>query len=1210
MSITVLSMSMLMVPLTVGAAAQAGDLIKMDGLSSVYYLGADGKRYVFPNEATYFSWYSDFSGVVTVPQSELESYPLGANVTMRAGTKLVKITTNPKVYAVEPGGNLRPIPDETTAAALWGANWNQRIVDVPDAFFTNYTTLTNEVSATAYPAGSLVKYGTGADTYYIDADGMARKIADEAAFMANGFSWDNVVTSTLTMPTAGADITGAETGISDTSEGAGGVAGAGTGLTVALSSATPAAGNIPAGSPNEFLKLSFTAAADGAVNVNSITLTSYNLGTPTYVDSVTFFDEGGLKVGNAKNMNSDGVAVFNFATPFNVPAGTTKTLLVKATIEAGQTSGNFALGVKAVSDIVTNGAVVSGSFPVIGNTKAVVSATIGTVALSNPGLTDVSVEFGEDDVLLASFDLTTANENILWETARFKNGGTNSDSIVSNLRLMINDDEAATAAGLSDKYVTFNLDSFVMNKGETYNVEVYGDIGTTRVLDTVDLYVYDNIDFSFVGQKYGYGVQMTNTLLAAAASGIVATLAAGDFTIDMDKVATPAKDVRAGDNDVVLATMKLTSNGENATLTQMNGSSDNFIITGTGLECNEIENTELRDVDTGVVYDVTVASGTASWTCALTMTDEISFVKGVTRTFQVRTDLKSSTEDSVNYISGDDTLKVTLKSGAISSYLTGDTSDASITNITPSSVTGSIATVKASALTWEVTALTDKTIVPGASDIVIYKSTLEAGASSYIDITSVKLTVSADNGDYTGSFVDSNVSALKLYLDGKLLKTLSNQIADDTDGTATDNYIDFTSLDTTNRRIAAGTKVNLEVIADFASSFATTSTFSLKLATDADVSSKDMDSRAVDETVTNGTSASRSLTLASTGTLKAQIEIDDTKADVDTYILAGAETTHGRYLGEIIFTTANEPVKVKTLLLKRASGATFTSSDVKYVRLYDKDGAMVAEKAPDANGAVNFDTFNYVLPADQATSLFIGVLTKTINKEGDTEGTARQGRSIKFMFDDDTTAITAEGVDSGDAITMTLDDNGTLIDNEYERAAEGVTKETKITGSVLTSIVNTMSDAVLVGGNGKIIGKYKFVFDNGLNRSTTTNEALLAEMKTLVLNVATSTGVLVSGIQAYIDGNSSAKTTAVNVDANGEATISLSTLDGTTEKVDGEVTLVIIGNISGVSTTDYVQTEIDNLATDFTYDGESGYAVDFSNTRLDITEVIGGTASN
>jgi hypothetical protein len=158
MSVTVFSMSMIAVPLQVGAAASAGDLIKMDGLSSVYYLGADGKRYVFPNESTYFSWYADFSGVVTIPQSELESYPLGANVTMRPGTKLVKITTDPKVYAVEPNGTLKWVPDETTASTLWGANWAQRVVDVADAFFTNYTIDSGQVSAAAYPVGSLVKF--------------------------------------------------------------------------------------------------------------------------------------------------------------------------------------------------------------------------------------------------------------------------------------------------------------------------------------------------------------------------------------------------------------------------------------------------------------------------------------------------------------------------------------------------------------------------------------------------------------------------------------------------------------------------------------------------------------------------------------------------------------------------------------------------------------------------------------------------------------------------------------------------------------------------------------------------------------------------------------------------------------------------------------------------------------------------------------------
>ncbi|HOH85666.1 MAG TPA: hypothetical protein PLS17_03210, partial [bacterium] len=138
---------------TTKAAAQPGSLIKMNGLSSVYYLGADGKRYVFPNAPVYFSWYKDFSGVVTISQSELESYPLAANITMRPGTRLVKITTNPKVYAVEPGGILRAIPDEAAAKALYGDNWNKRVSDVADAFFTNYRT-GNPLAANEVPAGS------------------------------------------------------------------------------------------------------------------------------------------------------------------------------------------------------------------------------------------------------------------------------------------------------------------------------------------------------------------------------------------------------------------------------------------------------------------------------------------------------------------------------------------------------------------------------------------------------------------------------------------------------------------------------------------------------------------------------------------------------------------------------------------------------------------------------------------------------------------------------------------------------------------------------------------------------------------------------------------------------------------------------------------------------------------------------------------------
>src|SRR3989338_4746527 len=83
---------------TPSLAAQPGDLIK-GGTAAVYYYGTDAKRYVFPTEKTYQSWYANFDQVKTVSDTELASYPLGGNVTYRPGVKLIKIMTDPKVYA-------------------------------------------------------------------------------------------------------------------------------------------------------------------------------------------------------------------------------------------------------------------------------------------------------------------------------------------------------------------------------------------------------------------------------------------------------------------------------------------------------------------------------------------------------------------------------------------------------------------------------------------------------------------------------------------------------------------------------------------------------------------------------------------------------------------------------------------------------------------------------------------------------------------------------------------------------------------------------------------------------------------------------------------------------------------------------------------------------------------------------------------------------
>lgn len=120
------------------ASISFGDLIKAS-TPAVYYYGFDGKRYVFPNEKTYKTWYSDFSAVETITDDELAAIPIAGNVTYRPGMKMIKIQTDPKVYAVAKGGVLRWIKTEAMAIAIYGANWNKEIDDVPDAFFTNYT---------------------------------------------------------------------------------------------------------------------------------------------------------------------------------------------------------------------------------------------------------------------------------------------------------------------------------------------------------------------------------------------------------------------------------------------------------------------------------------------------------------------------------------------------------------------------------------------------------------------------------------------------------------------------------------------------------------------------------------------------------------------------------------------------------------------------------------------------------------------------------------------------------------------------------------------------------------------------------------------------------------------------------------------------------------------------------------------------------------
>lgn len=190
------TLAMVLAPVATHAAVTSafspGDLIRGSAVSTVYYFGPDGHRYVFPNEKTYFTWYTDFSKVKMIPDGQLGTIPLGrSNVTYRPGYKLVKITTDPKTYAVDQGGVLRHVASEQLAKTLFGLNWQDRVDDLPDPFFINYKIGTALNTADQYKPADVLN---ATPTISIDKQFDEMNVTVTIGSQTNGF-----VPSTLTV---------------------------------------------------------------------------------------------------------------------------------------------------------------------------------------------------------------------------------------------------------------------------------------------------------------------------------------------------------------------------------------------------------------------------------------------------------------------------------------------------------------------------------------------------------------------------------------------------------------------------------------------------------------------------------------------------------------------------------------------------------------------------------------------------------------------------------------------------------------------------------------------------------------------------------------------------------------------------------------------------------------------------------------------------
>lgn len=349
------------------AAAQTpGDLLKLpdDGDpatrhdSAVYYYAADGKRYVFPNAAAYFTWYPDFSKVKEVPTAALAAIPLGGNVTYRAGTRLVKLETDPTVYAVEPGGLLRAIASEAVAAALYGPDWARRVDDISDAFFLNYR-LGPPLGSPVYPDGSVVLRASDGAVFLI-SEGSKRRLDSATVRNALRIRSEFIVTTSLDLSVYldGPALSFAEPHLADTAQL--GPAAAPRERLEAAAQSLGADTSFVSGTPGAVLfRFELQAASAGENRVNALGFQGYidereggavafspgmdnDDGTPRYLRDhaplVSLHDASGARLAGPVEVPSTGAVVFS-GLDLRLAAGAARSFSLRADLAPGVPTG-------------------------------------------------------------------------------------------------------------------------------------------------------------------------------------------------------------------------------------------------------------------------------------------------------------------------------------------------------------------------------------------------------------------------------------------------------------------------------------------------------------------------------------------------------------------------------------------------------------------------------------------------------------------------------------------------------------------------------------------------------------------------------------------------------------------------------------------------------------------------------------------------------
>ncbi len=759
------------------SAAEYGDLIMGETLSTVYYYGSDGQRYSFPNEKTFFSWFEDFDDVVEISDEDLADITLAGNIVYRAGSRWVKITSDEKTYAVAADGSIHWIESEEVAEGLAGSGWNTFIDDVPDVYFVDYTVGDSLTSAEEGYEGML--WSDGDDTYLVWG-GEVRLVSDMDANMfqdgfvldGDGFDMDSLtegdeVDSELAYLTDAAQMVEAEA-YADTQE-----------LEVSLSDDSPSSSTIVAGQAIAHMAAyDFENSTSSDVVVTSVKLTRKGVSSDTTLSDVYLFD-GWIRVTDSATISSGVVSWNDTSGLFTIPAGETRTIDIRSNV-AASTSGQT-VGVTLDPDDVGY----SGSYDSTGSslasaihTIASSPSTFGTVAFATaitPG-TNTSLD-PQDDYRLWEESMTISNNESYLYALRFRNIGSVDAEDVQNWDLYVAGVKRGSSVVQEDEngYIVFDLsaDPLKLNTG-THVFKVLADLidGSTR---TVTLGLRYAADAVFVDEDYGQAILVTGNTTSTTASfaaqdGGTQTISSGTLTYSK-KSNSASGDVVNAKSGASLASFEVKAAGEAMKVESLNFNLETTVAAGnTAVRLRNgaiyVDGTQVGSTsvicgnDTVTASACTSVGGSAASYSTFTFGSAFIVYPGSPVIMEIKADIFDS--DGTNQYAASDTIRLDIDATSASSNVLRKVSGSYISS-PGSDTTGNTLTVRAGTLNVARSgSYANQTTIDPKTAYKIASFTVTAATTETINLT--QFSVDLDGSTFGGSSSTVPLTMNNLYL--------------------------------------------------------------------------------------------------------------------------------------------------------------------------------------------------------------------------------------------------------------------------------------------------------------------------------------------------------------------------------------------------------------------------------------------------------------